>query len=359
MSHGIVRDGEERRHVARGQCRAPSGRSRSSGWAGTTCPGRGIRRRRGSRSAAPRASGTRHASARAPHWHVPRHYTRCATSEANPSSPCRATSRSAPPWSRRAVSRDRARRCADLDDIARLRATTRARTSSCSSRASSTPRRWSGLLEDVTRLEPGLHRSYIPRHKKGGSVEPLPDRRRRPRAPRPLPVAGLSGGFLSRPRPRGPPAVSRRRSARLRAVLLHRGGRPHRDITTTRRTTGAPATPCCSASSRTRRAAPVPAPHAPARSRARGPGGGDPAGIARRLQRRQRVPRGEPRGPGDRRVMLTLEYVTSREMGRAQRLFSDLKDAFSYFGVGRCGRRAAGPRARPDQSSRERTQSIP
>lgn len=40
-----------------------------------------------------------------------------------------------------------------------------------------------------------------------------------------------------------------------------------------------------------------------------------------------------PAAAGDRRVVLTLEYVTSREMGRAQRLFSNLKDAFAYFGI--------------------------
>jgi hypothetical protein len=36
---------------------------------------------------------------------------------------------------------------------------------------------------------------------------------------------------------------------------------------------------------------------------------------------------------GDRRVVLTLEYVTSQEMGRLQRAFSNLKDAFAYFGI--------------------------
>ncbi|MBI5628245.1 MAG: 2OG-Fe(II) oxygenase, partial [Candidatus Rokubacteria bacterium] len=40
-----------------------------------------------------------------------------------------------------------------------------------------------------------------------------------------------------------------------------------------------------------------------------------------------------PSQAGDRRVVLTLEYVTSQEMGRAKKLFSDLKDAFAYFGV--------------------------
>ena len=55
-----------------------------------------------------------------------------------------------------------------------------------------------------------------------------------------------------------------------------------------------------------------------------------------------------PARAGDRRVVLTMEYVTSQEMGRAQRLFSNLKDVFGYFGIralwsGR--RRARGPRA--------------
>ncbi len=40
-----------------------------------------------------------------------------------------------------------------------------------------------------------------------------------------------------------------------------------------------------------------------------------------------------PSRAGDRRVVLTLEYVTTQEMGRAKRAFSNLKDAFAYFGV--------------------------
>jgi hypothetical protein len=56
-----------------------------------------------------------------------------------------------------------------------------------------------------------------------------------------------------------------------------------------------------------------------------------------------------PSGEGERRVVFTMEYVTSQEMGRFQRLFSDLKDAFAYFGIrallrGRA--RARGPRPR-------------
>ncbi|HET8530801.1 MAG TPA: 2OG-Fe(II) oxygenase [Methylomirabilota bacterium] len=40
-----------------------------------------------------------------------------------------------------------------------------------------------------------------------------------------------------------------------------------------------------------------------------------------------------PSREGERRVVFSMEYVTSREMGRAQRLFSNLKDAFAYFGI--------------------------
>jgi alkylated DNA repair dioxygenase AlkB len=36
---------------------------------------------------------------------------------------------------------------------------------------------------------------------------------------------------------------------------------------------------------------------------------------------------------GERRVVFTMEYVTSREMGRGRRVWSNLKDAFAYFGV--------------------------
>jgi hypothetical protein len=39
-----------------------------------------------------------------------------------------------------------------------------------------------------------------------------------------------------------------------------------------------------------------------------------------------------PLGAGEERVSLTLEYVTDPSMGRFQRMFSDLKDAVAYFG---------------------------
>ncbi len=40
-----------------------------------------------------------------------------------------------------------------------------------------------------------------------------------------------------------------------------------------------------------------------------------------------------PLGEGEERVVLTLEYVTNQSMGPVQRLYSNLKDAFGYFGL--------------------------
>jgi hypothetical protein len=54
-----------------------------------------------------------------------------------------------------------------------------------------------------------------------------------------------------------------------------------------------------------------------------------------------------PAQEGDRRVVYTMEYVTSQEIGRLQRLFSSLKDAFTYFGIRALLRgRTRGSRAR-------------
>ena len=39
-----------------------------------------------------------------------------------------------------------------------------------------------------------------------------------------------------------------------------------------------------------------------------------------------------PLGVGEERIVLTLQYVTNRSMGRAQRWFSNMKDAVGYFG---------------------------
>lgn len=48
-----------------------------------------------------------------------------------------------------------------------------------------------------------------------------------------------------------------------------------------------------------------------------------------------------PLGEGEERVSLTLEYVTDPSMHRAKRLFSNLKDAFAYFGFRAVFRRPA------------------
>jgi hypothetical protein len=40
-----------------------------------------------------------------------------------------------------------------------------------------------------------------------------------------------------------------------------------------------------------------------------------------------------PLAEGEERVVLTLEYVTNQEMGPFNRLYSNLKDAFGYFGL--------------------------
>ncbi len=40
-----------------------------------------------------------------------------------------------------------------------------------------------------------------------------------------------------------------------------------------------------------------------------------------------------PLAEGEERVALTMEYVTNQDMGRFKRLYSNLKDAFAYFGL--------------------------
>jgi alkylated DNA repair dioxygenase AlkB len=40
-----------------------------------------------------------------------------------------------------------------------------------------------------------------------------------------------------------------------------------------------------------------------------------------------------PLEAGEERIVLTMEYVTDPRMGRLQRIFSNMKDAFAYFGL--------------------------
>lgn len=46
-----------------------------------------------------------------------------------------------------------------------------------------------------------------------------------------------------------------------------------------------------------------------------------------------------PLGSGEERIVLALQYVTNQEMGPVQRLVSNLKDAFAYFGLAALVRR--------------------
>ena len=48
-----------------------------------------------------------------------------------------------------------------------------------------------------------------------------------------------------------------------------------------------------------------------------------------------------PLGEGEERVALTMEYVTNQEMGRFKRIYSNLKDAFAYFGLRALWKRSA------------------
>lgn len=48
-----------------------------------------------------------------------------------------------------------------------------------------------------------------------------------------------------------------------------------------------------------------------------------------------------PLGAGEERVALTMEYVTTQEMGRFKRIYSNLKDAVAYFGLKAVFRRSA------------------
>lgn len=49
-----------------------------------------------------------------------------------------------------------------------------------------------------------------------------------------------------------------------------------------------------------------------------------------------------PLAEGEERIVLTLQYVTNQAMGPAKRLFSNLKDAFAYFGPAVLARRRSG-----------------
>jgi hypothetical protein len=53
-----------------------------------------------------------------------------------------------------------------------------------------------------------------------------------------------------------------------------------------------------------------------------------------------------PLGAGEERIVLTLEYVTNPEMGALKRFVSNMKDAIAYFGPAALVRRSPSPAAR-------------
>lgn len=200
------------------------------------------------------------------------------------------------------------------------------------------------LLEDVRRLEPSLNRSYIPRHKKGGSVSHYA-------------IAD-----------EGPALLAFYRSERFRRFLSglvradlklcpeedphacalyfytepgdHMGY--HYDTSYYR---GARYTVLCGlvqeSSSRLQ-----------CRLHTRTPGRApvelavatEPGSMV--IFNGDTVYHGvSPSRQGERRVVYTMEYVTSQEMGRVQRLYSALKDAVAYFGIRALLRGRGRPRA--------------
>ena len=189
------------------------------------------------------------------------------------------------------------------------------------------------LLDDVRRLEPGLNRNYIPRHKKGGSV---------------------SAFAIAED---GPALLAFYRAERFRRFLSDLVGAPlqhcpdedphacalyfytepgdhmgyHYDTSYYK---GARYTVLFGlvqdSASRLR-----------CRLHTRQPGRApvdlevatDPGTMV--IFNGDKVYHGvSPSHAGDRRIVFTMEYVTNSEMGRFSRLFSNLKDAFAYFGVG-------------------------
>jgi len=188
------------------------------------------------------------------------------------------------------------------------------------------------LLDDVRRLEPGLNRNYIPRHKKGGSVSHFAiaddgpallafyrsERFRRF-------LGGLVGAELQLCPDEDPHAC---------ALYFYTEAGDHMGYHyDTSYYTGARYTVLFGlvqdSSSRllcrlhTRRPGHPPVEMAVAT---------EPGSMV--IFNGDKVYHGvSPSREGERRVVLTMEYVTSREMGRTQRLFSNLKDAFAYFGI--------------------------
>ena len=199
------------------------------------------------------------------------------------------------------------------------------------------------LLDDVRRLEPGLNRTYIPRHKKGGSVShyAIADE-----APALLAfyrserfrrfLSGLVRADLKRCPDEDPHAC---------ALYFYTEPGDHMGYHyDTSYYQGARYTVLLGlvqdSSSRL-----------PCRLHTRQPDRApidvavatEPGSLV--LFNGDKVYHGvSPSQEGERRVVYTMEYVTNQEMGRLPRLFSNLKDAFTYFGIHALLRSRAGAR---------------
>ena len=188
------------------------------------------------------------------------------------------------------------------------------------------------LLEDVERLEPGLNRNYIPRHKKGGSVSHFAISERGPHL-----LAFYQSeafrAFLSR-LVRADVKLCPDEDPHACALYFYTEAGDHMGHHyDTSYYKGARYTVLVglvqNSTSRLR-----------CRLHTRQPGRAPrdlevattPGAMV--IFNGDKVYHGvSPASAGDRRVVLTLEYVTSQEMGRVKRAFSNLKDAFAYFGI--------------------------
>ena len=188
------------------------------------------------------------------------------------------------------------------------------------------------LLEDVARLEPRLHRNYIPRHKKGGSVSHFAIARGGPsllelyRAPA---LRRLLSRLIGTPLELCPDADPHACALYFYTEAGDHMGY-HYDTSYYR---GARYTVLLGlvqeSSSRL---------ECRLHTRERGR---EPVELALDTEPGSLVLMNgdtvhhavSPCRAGERRVVFTMEYVTSREMGRVQRAWSNLKDAFAYFGV--------------------------
>ncbi len=188
------------------------------------------------------------------------------------------------------------------------------------------------FLDDVRRLEPGLHRNYIPRHKKGGSVSAFAIAEDGP---------ALLAFYRSEPfrrflsdLVREPLQCCPDEDPHACALYFYTEPGDHMGFHyDTSHYKGARYTVLFGlvqdSASRLR-----------CRLHTRQPGRApvdlevatDPGTLV--IFNGDKVYHGvSPSRPGDRRIVFTMEYVTDRSMGRLPRLFSNLKDAFAYFGV--------------------------